>query len=235
MYKTDVFKNESNDNFDWETYFSKENSSGIIDRIDTVRMISKLRMHLKEDKFRLSFSLTRLMRELLKGIEIKSPKILELGAATGFLTRWLISEYGGSGVLVDKSKASFRTFNEMQDNLKKYITYLNEDLFHLELEEEFDLICSFGLIEHFVEKHALLAAHKKFAASNANIIILVPLDSPLTRAFLEVHPELNLGYRELLSEKELKRILTRNALHVIRMNISQGYCYDFVGALCHCP
>jgi 2-polyprenyl-3-methyl-5-hydroxy-6-metoxy-1,4-benzoquinol methylase len=123
----------------------------------------------------------------------------------------------------------------MQDHLKKYITYLNADLFHLELEEEFDLICSFGLIEHFVEKQAVLAAHKKFAASNANIIILVPLDSPLTRAFLEVHPELNLGYRELLSEKELKRILTRNALHVIRMNISQGYCYDFVGALCHCP
>jgi SAM-dependent methyltransferase len=235
MYQTEIFKNESNDNFDWETYFSKEHLGDIIKRMDPVRMISKLRTHLMEDKFRLSFSLTRLMRELLKGIEIKSPKILELGAATGFLTRWLISQYGGTGVLVDKSKASFKTYNEMQDGLKKYITYLNVDLFHLELEEEFDLICSFGLIEHFVDKQAVLAAHKKFAASNANIIILVPLDSPLTRAFLEVHPELNLGYRELLSEKEFKRILARNALHVIRMNISHGYCYDFVAAACHCP
>ena len=235
MYKTEIFKNESKDSFDWETYFLTEYSSGIIDQIDTLRMISRLRMHLKEDKFRFSFSLTRLMRELLKGIEIKSPKILELGAATGFLTRWLIIKYGGSGVLVDKSKASFRIYNAIQDNLKKHITYLNVDLFHLELEEKFDLICSFGLIEHFVDKQAVFAAHKKFAASNANIIILVPLDSPLTRAFLEVHPELNLGYRELLSEKELKRILTRNALHVIRMNISHGYCYDIVGALCYCP
>jgi SAM-dependent methyltransferase len=235
MYKTEVFKNESSDNFDWETYFSTEHHGDIINRMDPVRMISRLRTHLKEDKFRLSFSLTRLMRELLKGIEIKSPKILELGAATGFLTRWLISEYGGSGVLIDKSKASFRAFNEMRDNLKKHITYQNKDFFHLELEEKFDLICSFGLIEHFVEKQTVLAVHKKFAATNANIIILIPLDSPLTRAFLEVHPELNLGYRELMSCKEFKRILTRNALQVIRMNISQGYCYDFVGAVCRCP
>jgi len=235
MYQTEIFKNGSNDIFDWETYFSTEYSSSIIGQMDTLRTVSKLRVHLKEDKFRMSFSLTRLMRELLKGIEIKSPKILELGAATGFLTRWLLSQYGGSGVLVDKSQASSRTYHRMQDNLKKYITYLNADLFHLELEEEFDLICSFGLIEHFVDKQAVLAAHKKFAASNANIIIIVPLDSPLTRAFLEVHPELNLGYRELLSEQEFKRILTRNALHVIRMNISQGYSYDFVGAVCYCP
>lgn len=234
MYQTEVFKNESNDIFDWETYFSTEYSNSIIDQIDTVRMISKLRMHLKEDKFKLSFSLTRLMKELLKGIEIKSPDILELGAATGFLTRWLISQYGGSGLLVDKSNASFRTYSEMQDNLKKHITYLKADLFQLQLEEKFDLVCSFGLIEHFVDKQAVIAAHKKFAASNARIIILVPLDSPLTRAFLEVHPELNRGYRELLSGKELKRILSRNGLEVIRINVSQGYCYDFVGAVCVC-
>jgi SAM-dependent methyltransferase len=189
MYQTEIFKNGSNDIFDWETYFSTEYSSSIIGQMDTF----------------------------------------------GFLTRWLLSQYGGSGVLVDKSQASSRTYHRMQDNLKKYITYLNADLFHLELEEEFDLICSFGLIEHFVDKQAVFAAHKKFAASNANIIIIVPLDSPLTRAFLEVHPELNLGYRELLSEQEFKRILTRNALHVIRMNISQGYSYDFVGAVCYCP
>lgn len=234
MYITDVYKNEGNENFDWEAYFSTKDSSEIIDQMDHVQLVSILRKHLKEDKFRMTFTLSRLMRDLLKDIEIKSPKILELGAATGFLTRWLISQYGGRGVLVDKSKASSRTFTGMQDSIKRYITYLNVDLFNLELEETFDLVCSFGLIEHFIEKTAVLAVHRKFAASNGKVIILVPLDSPLTRAFLELHPELNRGYRELLTVKELKRILNGNGLEVIRIKVSQGYCYDFVGAVCVC-
>jgi hypothetical protein len=108
------------------------------------------------------------------------------------------------------------------------------DLFQLDLAETFDVVCSFGLIEHFVHKEALLEIHKKFAAFNGMVIILVPLDSPLTRAFLEVHPELNLGYRELLKEKEFKKILVQNGLEVVRTKVSHGYSYDFVGALCLC-
>lgn len=235
MYLTDIFRNEGSENFDWENYFSAEHFNDIIHQVDPVQIVSKLREHLKEDRFRLTFSLTRLMRGLLKDIQPDSPSILELGAATGFLTRWLISRYRGRGVLVDKSTASYLAYSSMQDDLKKHITYLNMDLFDLELEERFDLVCSFGLIEHFEDKAPVLAVHKKFTSANGKILILVPLDSPLTRAFLEVHPELNLGYRELLSEKEFKHILTRNGLQVVRTTISQGYCYDFAGALCTCP
>lgn len=232
MYLTDVFRNEGSEDFDWEAYFSPDYPGDIINQVDPVRIISKLREHLKENNFQLTFILSRLMRGLLKGIDIKAPKILELGAATGFLTRWLLSQYGGRGVLVDKSEASFRAYTALQDNLKQHITYINKDLFRLELEETFDLVCSFGLIEHFIHKKPVLAAHKKFVASNGIIVILVPLDSPLSRAFLEVHPELNLGYRELLKEKEFKKILIENGLEVVRTQVSQGYCYDFVGALC---
>lgn len=232
MYLTDVFKNEGKENFDWEAFFSQSHQREIIHQVDPIRLISKLREHLKENNFQLTFVMSRLMRELLKGNKIKNPKILELGAATGFLTRWLLSQYGGAGVLVDKSKASFKAYTELKDNLKRHIKYINEDLFRLELTETFDLVCSFGLIEHFIDKKGVLAAHKKFTAVNGIIIILVPLDSPLSRAFLELHPELNLGYRELLREKELKKILTENGFEVVMTKVSQGYCYDFVGALC---
>jgi SAM-dependent methyltransferase len=235
MYLTDVFRNDGNETFDWENYFSPEYHGDIIHHIDPAQLISKVRDHLKENSFKLTFTLSRLMRELLRGIDIKNPKILELGAATGFLTRWLLSQYGGSGVLVDKSKASFKAYTDLKDNLKRHITYINEDLFRLELAETFDLVCSFGLIEHFVDKRGVIAAHKKFANADGMIVILVPLDSPLSRAFLEVHPELNLGYRELLTEKELKKILVENGLALVKTKVSQGYCYDFVGALCRLP
>jgi SAM-dependent methyltransferase len=200
--------------------------------MDQAKVISILRKHLKEDKFRLTFVMSKLLKDLLKGMEIKSPTILELGAATGFLTRWIIIQYGGSGILVDKSKASYEKYMSLKDSLSKYITYLNVDIFEMELQEKFDLVCSFGLVEHFAEKHPVLSVHKKYVAANGFVIILVPLDSPLTRVFLEIHPELNLGYRELLSEKEFKKILNQNGLNVIRTEISQGYCYDFIGAIC---
>lgn len=232
MYLTGIYKNETNENFDWDSYFSRIHSGDIMKQINPNRIIAALREHLKEDKFLMGLVLSRLMRDLLAGIKIKSPKILELGAGTGFLTRWLISQYGGRGVLVDKSSASFDAYNAMKDSIKKQITYVNADLFDLELTEVFDLVCSFGLIEHFKDKSGILAVHRKYAAANGVIIILVPLNSPLTRAFLEVHPELNLGYRELLTKKEVKRILKQNHLEVIRTIISQGYCYDFVGAVC---
>jgi 2-polyprenyl-3-methyl-5-hydroxy-6-metoxy-1,4-benzoquinol methylase len=235
MYLTDVFRNECNEAFDWENYFSPDSHGDIIHHVNPIQLIAKVRKHLKENSFQLTFTLTRLMRELLKGIDIKNPRILELGAATGFLSRWFLSQYGGSAVLVDKSKASFKAYSNMKDDIKRFITYINEDLFRLELAETFDLVCSFGLIEHFVDKRGVLAAHKKFAKADGMIVILVPLDSPLSRVFLEVHPELNLGYRELLTEKELKKNLLENGLHLVKSKVSQGYCYDFVASLCRLP
>ncbi len=232
MYITEIFKNESKEDFDWESFFSLDKSEEIIARMDLVRIISKLRDDLRENDFKLALILSRLLRELLQGVVIKQPRVLELGAATGFLTRWLLSQYGGSGVLVDKSEASFRLYSAMKDNLKSHIIYIKKDLFQLHLQETFDLVCSFGLIEHFVDKKAVLDVHRQFAAAHGIIVILVPLDTPLSRVFLSVHPELNLGYRELLSEKELHQILTGNGLEVLNMKVSQGYCYDFVGAIC---
>ncbi|MGE5343488.1 MAG: class I SAM-dependent methyltransferase [Candidatus Omnitrophota bacterium] len=234
MYLTTIYKDIGIETFDWENYFSSESSLDIMNRIDPANVLSIVRGILKEDKFRLTFVMTKLMNSLLDGTDIKNPKILELGAATGFLTRWLLNRLGGTGTLVDKNKSSYEKYKSLPDNFSKSITYLNVDLFELKLQERFDIVCSFGLVEHFVDKQPVVAAHKKFVASNGWVIILIPLDSPLTRAFLEIHPELNLGYRELLSEREFKRMLSDNGLKIIRTEISQGYCYDFIGAVCCC-
>jgi SAM-dependent methyltransferase len=235
MYKTKIWDETDNTDFNWERFFALENTSfnEILERIDAPQMICDLRKILEENKFRMAFTLNKVMRRLLKGIEIKqNPRILELGAATGFLARYLIDRYEGSGVLVDNSHSAYKAYLSMQDNNKKYIAYMIQDLFKLDLEETFDLVCSFGLIEHFKDKQEVVAAHKKFLAPEGFIIVLVPLDTPLSRVFLEMHPELNVGYRELLTEKELSDLLTQNQLQVIRTQISSGYSYDFVGAVC---
>lgn len=234
MYKT-KFKNMNKspvDYFDWETYFSPKKSASTVENMNFKEVVFTLRQNLKENKFRMSLVLNRMMTRLLKDMEPDNPHILELGAATGFLTRWMINQYGGKGVLVDKSKASYNAYTAVKDDLDKHITYLIADLFNLELKEHFDLVCSFGLIEHFENKEQVLEVHKKYLTQNGIILIIVPMDSFLTRTFLELHPELNRGYRELLTEKEIKDILVCNGLKVIRTEISKGYSYDFIGSVC---
>jgi 2-polyprenyl-3-methyl-5-hydroxy-6-metoxy-1,4-benzoquinol methylase len=232
MYTTSIYKEAAIGNFDWEAFFSPEAPEELFEQLDLRQIMFRLRDHLKENKFRLAFALNRVMTRLFEGRTPHNPRVLELGAATGFLTRWLLRQYGGTAILVDSSNASYRAYTSMDDDIKKNITYMNVDLFNLELQEQFDLVCSFGLIEHFEDKQEVIEVHKKFVAPGGMILILVPLDTPLTRAFLEVHPELNRGYRELRTEKEFTGILTRHGLQVIRVQASKGYVYDFIGAVC---
>jgi 2-polyprenyl-3-methyl-5-hydroxy-6-metoxy-1,4-benzoquinol methylase len=234
MYITKVIDGNGQKPFDWETYFSQQSrdETEIVKIMDLESTVKNLRKHLREDMTLMVFTLGKMMLRLMEGFDFKKPEILELGAATGFLTKWLLGQCGGSAVLVDKSEASYRAFVSKGGYLTKAITYLIEDVFTLNLEKKFDIVCSFGLIEHFPDKTGIIEVHKKFVKDSGIMIILVPLDTPLSRAFFEVHPELNLGYRELLTKNELYDILSRHHLEVVKAQESQGYTYDYFGVLC---
>lgn len=229
MYITKGSDCDREENFDWQQYFSSNGSIGIREQQDILVNVREL---LQENKFQLVLSFNTIMKNLLTGLNINKPQVLELGAATGVLTRWLMSQYGGNGVLVDRNKSSYDAYCAIKDDTKKNITYIVQDIFELELEEQYDVVCSFGLIEHFKEKTEILRFHNKFLKENGIIIISVPLDSKLSRVFFEVHPELNLGYRELLTERELVNILNAAGLKVVKSEISNGYSYDFLAVAC---
>ena len=103
-------------------FFAQESSGETSIPVDKDEILHQLRKHLKEDRMGMTLALTKLMRRVLEGVEVSSPRILELGAATGFLTRWLISEFGGTGVLVDSSEASYKAYWETKSNLSDSIT-----------------------------------------------------------------------------------------------------------------
>jgi len=232
MYITNANGIESKENFDWETYFSRTSKEEVLKTVNLENIVKNTRKHLQEDIPLMVFTLGKMMFNLLEGFDFQEPEILELGAATGLLTKWLLSQYDGKAVLVDKSDASYRAFSSKAGHLAASITYLVEDVFKLNLEKKFDIVCSFGLIEHFPDKTSILAVHQKFVTDPGIIIILVPLDSPLSRAFFEVHPELNLGYRELLTVKELWDLLKQDNLEILKTQVSVGYVYDYIGVLC---
>ncbi|AWX56433.1 MULTISPECIES: cyclopropane-fatty-acyl-phospholipid synthase family protein [Brevibacillus] len=224
-------KNTSAD-FDWTEYFTRLHN-GEIPSLDTHIYFQNIRHLLSENAHLLGLVLGDVLRKLLRGVQIKTePRMLELGAGTGFLTRLLLTMYQGSGVLVDNCQTSFNAYNKIADKHADHITYILQDLFTLELEETFDVVCSFGLIEHFKEKNEILSVHKQFCKEDGHMILVVPMDSFLTRAYYEVHPEINLGYRELLTKKTALEQLRASGLEPIRAEVSQGYVYDFLAILC---
>lgn len=220
------------DDFDWSRYFSENRQRDFTEKLDLEEIFRNLRTYLKEDNIKMGFVIYKLLKELLGGLEISSPSVLELGAATGFLTRSILSLFPGNGILVDKNEESNNQFNKLNDKEKINITYIIKDIFKLDIKDRFDIVSSFGLIEHFPDKKEVVLAHTKFVKPDGLVLIIVPLDTPLSRAYFEVNPELNLGYRELLSKNEFINILKQYNLKIVKIETSIGYTYDFIAALC---
>lgn len=218
--------------FDWDDYFGKL-KHGEVPAFDVETHFYNVRDLLTENANLLALALGNVLRKLLQGIPIQmEPRILELGAGTGFLARLLLTMYGGSGALVDNCQTSMDAYNRIKDNSEKRITYQLEDLFALKVTELFDVVCSFGLIEHFKDKQEILSIHREHCHPDGYLILIVPMDSYLTRAYYEVHPEINLGYRELLTKKAAVEQIRNSGLQFIRAEVSQGYVYDFLTILC---
>lgn len=220
--------------FNWETYFRNIRQNGGCDAADSYKtIVDETRGHLREDQARFGFMFHQFMRQLVSGVAFDTRiNILELGAATGFLSRWLTEKYDACATLIDRSEQAYQAFLEYNKDAMKEFRYLKEDIFEMSIDEKFDIVCSFGVIEHFVAKADILNAHIRHLSGSGYALIIIPLDSPLTRAFYEVNYELNQGYRELLSEKEFKNELRSAGLDIVNMAKSEGYVYDIVGALC---
>lgn len=234
MYITKICNqlNTNSKDFDWSSFF--ENHKRIInDDKAFSEIIISVREHLKENPIKMFFSFSRLMNNLINGSSIKTVRnTLELGAATGFMSRWLIYKYDAKSTLIDNCERAYNEFLNQNYALRDKVNYLRTDFFTTELEEKFDIVCSFGVIEHFKDKSDIIERHKCFVKNNGFIILIIPLDTPLTRTYYEVFPELNLGYRELLTKNEFIIELERNKLKIHNMSISEGYVYDMIGAVC---
>lgn len=227
MYTT---KN-TNKKFAWDQYFS--NDDGNENTTNKEDVLESIGNHLKENKFDFGIIFTKLMRKTLKNSGLTNDvSILELGAGSGYTTSWVLDFYGGNGVLVDNNETSYQYFLKQKQSFFPNIEYLKEDIFKLQLEPTFDIVCSFGLIEHFENKKEIINAHKKYLKQDGYLILIVPTDTILSRIYWDYNTELDLGYRELVTEEEFHNTLENEGLEVMEICTSERYVYDFTVALC---
>lgn len=106
-------------------------------------------------------------------VSCQSCKSIELGNYPGqFMT--MIGELGYELNGVD--------YNENNQGLKKWLeglgyrcgTFHIDDIFKIKLEDDFDLVCSFGLIEHFYNYEEVIDMHLRLVKTGGKVVITTP-------------------------------------------------------------
>lgn len=161
-----------------------------------------------------------LYKRFLDYVNLKNPDIIELGCGSGELSAKLLKRYGGSVTLVDNSENALNLAksNYRSKNLKA--CFLKKDLFCFHSKKKYDLVHSEGLIEHFIgaKQRKIINIHKDLAKKNGYILISVPRETwyyKIFRKFLEKRKWI-FGFEKPLDEKELKDLLEKSGLNVIK-------------------
>jgi len=101
--------------------------------------------------------------------------VLELGCAPGFLGAILFegTEWQPFGIDYAEDAEAYRLSFEQ---IGKSATLYQGDLFDIDLGRQFDVVCSFGLIEHFrgAELDQVLAIHHKYVRPGGYVVVLLP-------------------------------------------------------------
>ena len=128
-------------------------------------------------------------RKLLRDLFNKNQHILEIGSSPGIMLRNINKSLAPKQLIgIDYAKNSKI---ETEIYLKKYYVsakIYEKDIFKYDTKEKFDVVMSFGLIEHFNDPTEILIHHKKFLKKNGHLFISIPnFKTPLVKFFLNLY------------------------------------------------
>jgi len=102
-------------------------------------------------------------------------KILELGSGTGYNSFNLTKEFRVSKVtLVDSNKGALAASKKRFKNYK--VEFINDDVMKLKEKDEYDLVHSQGLIEHFQGRNLnkIISVHTNFVKKGGYLLLFYP-------------------------------------------------------------
>jgi hypothetical protein len=189
-------------------------------------------------------------RALFEGMDVERPNVLFLGAADGYEAMQLLAMYGGHAVLVDYDDFCrtdrFGKFPEAYPFLGRNPATGQHDVYHrsdfdidfdvadirdLKYGQEFDVVVSIGLIEHFPDSHKaeVFDFHRRFLKPGGYAVMTTPRKQLRSKMFyLAMGEIMNYGYRELMDARQLGLYAYENGFDVLRA----GYIKAHNGVVC---
>lgn len=104
----------------------------------------------------------------------KNKKVLEIGCADSNFLCYLVKKFGYKAYGIDYSDAITKTAELFKFNNLPEPTLYKEDVFVWKSDKKFDLVCSFGFIEHFDDIDPIIAKHAELIAPGGKLIITLP-------------------------------------------------------------
>jgi 2-polyprenyl-3-methyl-5-hydroxy-6-metoxy-1,4-benzoquinol methylase len=118
----------------------------------------------------------------------KDAKLLEIGGFPGQFGAYLKRKYGWDITILDYYLEP-NIINQVEDvnQIERgSIKYIKTDVLNSPGDERYDLVCSFGLIEHFYETKKIIQSHLKYLVKNGSLFITIPNFTGLNGIFQKV-------------------------------------------------
>ena len=118
---------------------------------------------------------TRNTMQLLKRYVKPGMHVIEIGCAPGKMLSWTAAVLGAHVAGLDYSTTGIRTAKRLFESMGLKGDFRCEDVFNTTFEPgSFDMVFSFGLIEHFDDPREIVRRHVMLAKPGGTVVITVP-------------------------------------------------------------
>lgn len=172
------------------------------------------------------------LKRLMNNTNLRNPNILELGAGTGKDSEWLIKRYGGKATLIDNCRYVISKANKRFHKKKVRINYIKSNIEDINYKNQFDLVFSIGLVEHFYNQDLIniFKKHTNASKKSGYVIIFVPHKTNIYRFFRRFLTYFNLWMwdEKPFTKQELNRLGKINNAKLI--TTTELLCGMWIGA-----
>ena len=142
---------------------------------------------------------------------------LEIGAIPGSFLIYLNKEFGYEITGIDFSKNTNKFYENMNANDVSEFNFIKADFFKHSFKKKFDIVCSFGFIEHFDDVKDVVNRHCKLVADKGYLVIEVPNFRNLQYIYHYIFDKSNLKIHNTTAMKPryIDKIVTNNGFEKV--------------------
>lgn len=159
--------------------------------------------------------------------------VFEIGCCPGRFLKYFSSKNLMINGIDYSEKSYLQMINDFEFNKIQYNNIILQDFLRFHPTEKYDLVCSFGFIEHFKDVDTIISKHLKLLNKNGNLIIGIPNFTGLTgffqrkvgRSVLEAH-EL-----DIMKKSFFKKIASDYSLTISDISYLGGFDKDMIARI----